>query len=231
LASIFAGIFVALVLIFFTSFFYYLPDTILGAIVISSVTSLINFKDIKRLYTTHRGDFYVLLTTFLLTLAFGIQQGLFAGIALSLLILIAKVSTPHYAVLGNLNNSQIFRNVDRFPDALTKSKRLILRYDDDIYFGNAQHFFDTILKELKKHDQARELCLDFSSVSNMDSTGLDQFKLLLKVLDKNNIDLHLCGLKGPIRDFFESNGIDDLVDNDHKHWDVKSAVEKLDASI
>ena len=148
---------------------------------------------------------------------------------MSLLILIAKVSRPHYAVLGNLNNSQVYKNIKRFPEATTSSKRLILRYDDDIYFGNAQHFFDSVVKEVKKHPNAKELCLDFSSVSNMDSTGLDQFRLLTKVLYNKQVDLHLCGLKGPIRDFFEINGIDDLVDNDHKHWDVSSAVEKLDA--
>ena len=229
LASIIAFIFVALTLLFFTPLFYYLPNAVLGAIVISSVFNLVDLKEIKHLYTTHRGDFFVLITTLLLTIIIGVQNGVFAGIILSLLILIAKVSTPNYAVLGNLKDGQFYRDVTRFPDAITTETRLIIRYDDDIYFGNAQHFFDTVLKEVKKYHVTQELLLDFSSVSNIDSTGLHQLKLLLHILNNKGIELHICGIKGPLRDYFETCGVNDLIDSDHKHWDVKSAIESLDS--
>ena len=229
LASIFGGIFIALTLLFFTSYFYFLPKAVLGAIVISAVFSLIDFKEAKHLYRTHRGDFFVLMVTFLLTLFLGVQHGVFAGIVLSLLILVAKVSRPHYAILGEISNSQIYKNVDRFEDAVTSNHRLILRYDDDIYFGNAQHFFDTILKAVEKNQQIEKLLLDFSSVSSIDSTGMSQFKLLINILKNKNIDLHLCGIKGPIRDYFEIDGVNELISQENKHWDIKSALGKLDS--
>ena len=229
LASIFGGIFIALTLLFFTSYFYFLPKAVLGAIVISAVFSLIDFKEAKHLYRTHRGDFFVLMVTFLLTLFLGVQHGVFAGIVLSLLILIAKVSRPHYAILGEISNSQIYKNVDRFEDAVTSNHRLIFRYDDDIYFGNAQHFFDAILKAVEKNQQIEKLLLDFSSVSSIDSTGMSQFKLLINILKNKNIDLHLCGIKGPIRDYFEIDGVNELISQENKHWDIKSALGKLDS--
>lgn len=231
LASIIAFIFVGLTLLFLTPIFFYLPKAVLGAIVISSVFGLIDFKEISHLYHTHRGDFFVLIATLLLTLFIGVQNGVFAGIILSLLILIAKVSTPHYAVLGKLSDGEIYKNVDRFPDAETYDRRLIFRYDDDIYFGNAQHFFDTVLKELNKQPTTKELLLDFSSVSNIDSTGLHQLKLLINILNGKQIELHLCGIKGPVRDYFKTCGVNDLIEEDHKHWDVKTAVNKLDSIV
>jgi len=230
-ASIFAGLFIGLTLLFFTGFFYYLPNAVLGAIVISAVFSLIDHKEAIHLYKTHRGDFFVLLDTFLITLILGIQQGVFAGIVLSLLILVAKVSKPHYAVLGELGDSQIYKNVDRFSDAITLDNRLILRYDDDIYFGNAQHFFDTVLSEVAKSESIGMLLLDFSSVSSIDSTGLAQFKLLVNILKSRDIDLHLCNVKGPVRDYFTSSGMDKLIHNDNKHWDIKSALNQMDGNF
>lgn len=228
LASIFAGLFIALTLLFFTGFFYYLPKAVLGAIVISAVFNLIDLKEAKHLFKTHRGDFFVLLVTFLLTLLLGVQQGVFAGIVLSLLILISKVSKPHYAILGELGDSQIYKNVDRFETAKTNDHRLIFRYDDDIYFGNAQHFFDTIISEINKRDGITELLLDFSSVSSIDSTGLAQLKLLLNILSSQDIAIHLCSIKGPVRDYFAINGIDDLLQEENKHWDIKSALAEMD---
>lgn len=230
-ASIIAFIFIALTLLFFTSYFFYLPKAVLGAIVMSSVFGLIDTKEIKHLYHTHRGDFFVLMTTLIMTLIIGVQNGVFAGIALSLLILIAKVSAPDYAILGNLKDSEIYKNVNRFPDAITQDRRLIFRYDDDIYFGNAQHFFDSVNKEIKKQGTVSQLLLDFSSVSNLDSTGIHQFKLLLGVLQNKNIDVHVCGVKGPVRDYFKTCGIDDIIDEEHKHWNVHTAIEKLDLLV
>lgn len=228
LASIFAGLFIALTLLFFTGFFYYLPKAVLGAIVISAVFNLIDLKEAKHLFKTHRGDFFVLLVTFLLTLLLGVQQGVFAGIVLSLLILISKVSKPHYAILGELGDSQIYKNVDRFETAKTNDHRLIFRYDDDIYFGNAQHFFDTVIGEISKRDGITELLLDFSAVSSIDSTGLAQLKLLLNILSSQDIAIHLCSIKGPVRDYFAINGIDDLLQEENKHWDIKSALAEMD---
>ena len=224
LASIFAGIFIGLTLLFFTGFFYFLPNAVLGAIVISAVFSLIDFKEAIHLFKTHRGDFFVLAVTFFLTLFLGVQQGVFAGIILSLLILIAKVSKPHYAVLGELGDSQIYKNIDRFENAVTHDHRLIFRYDDDIYFGNAQHFFDVILSEIDKRTKLQEVLLDFSSVSSMDSTGLNQFKLLINILKSKSINLHICGIKGPVRDYFEINGLNEIILEKNQHWDVKNAL-------
>jgi len=227
LASIFAGLFIGMTLLFFTGFFYYLPKAVLGAIVISAVFNLIDLKKAIHLFKTHRGDFFVLLITFLMTLLLGVQQGVFAGIVLSLFILVAKVSKPHYAVLGELGDSQIYKNVNRFEEAITINHRLILRYDDDIYFGNAQHFFDTVLTEISKKTETKELLLDFSAVSSIDSTGLAQLKLLIDILKSKNIDLHLCSIKGPVRDYFAINEMDDLLDKENKHWNIKSALTSM----
>lgn len=227
LSSIFAAIFIGLTLIFFSHWFYYLPEPILAAIVIASVFSLIDYKEAKSLFKLDRKDFWVLFTTFLFTLILGIQNGVFAGIILSLLLIIMRVSKPHYAVLGKLPNSTIYRNIERFEDAITWPEILILRYDEDIFFANAEHFFKSVLQEIKNHPRTKHIILDMSSVSNMDSTGVDYMKRLQKTINKMNLSLHLTGPKGPLRDFLTKNMVYDVVGYNFIYTNIEKAVQEV----
>ncbi|MEE9372833.1 MAG: SulP family inorganic anion transporter [Saprospiraceae bacterium] len=70
LSSTIAAIFLALTIAFFGGLFYYLPEPILAAIVITSVFSLIDFKEAKNLFKIDKLDFWVLVITFFFNLVF-----------------------------------------------------------------------------------------------------------------------------------------------------------------
>lgn len=195
LSSIIAACLVGLSLLLFTKAFYYIPYAVLAAIIIGAVYKLIDYKTAKHLFNTDRGDFWVMMTTFFATLSFGVLTGIATGIALSLLLILRRVSDPHYAVLGKIDDSGIYKNVDRFDQAVVDDNVLIIRYDDDVFFGNANHFFDSILSELNRLSSTKILILDMSSVSNIDSTGIIQLQILIQQLETNGIHLHLAGPK------------------------------------
>jgi len=227
LASIFGAVFIALTLLFVGHWFYYLPEPILAAIVIASVTSLIHIETGVSLYKMDRRDFWIFISTFLFTLFLGIQNGVFAGIILSLLMIIMRASKPHYAVLGKIPNAEIYRNVQRFEDAITWPEILIMRYDDDIFFANAEHFLNAAMKELDNKPMARHLIIDMSSVSNMDSTGINYVKLLQKKTRERNIALYLTGPKGPLRDFLGKNLVYDVVGTKFIYSNIDKAVKHI----
>ena len=81
---------IAVVLSFFTDWFYYLPKSILAAIILVAVVNLINVNYAIRLYKTAKDEFLVLLITFLFTLFIGITEGILLGILLSLLLLVYR---------------------------------------------------------------------------------------------------------------------------------------------
>ncbi len=85
LASILTAFFVILTLLFFTPFFYYLPHSVLAAIIMTAVYGLIDLKETKRLFQENRAEGVILVITFLGTLFLGIEQGLLMGVSASLL--------------------------------------------------------------------------------------------------------------------------------------------------
>ena len=213
LSSIYTGLLIGLTLLFFTPLFYYLPKPILAAIVIAAVVGLIDITYVKKLLKIDRKDFYVLLTTFVLTLLLGIQQGVLVGIILSMILILYKHSKPHYAVLEKLEGTTTYRSKDRFRHLTEKQDELfIFRYDQDIFFANAEHFYDAVLNELEKHPRARAVIFDFKSINSIDTTGMHKFELLYDAIEGKGLKIILAGLTGPVRDFMHKSHLVEKLD-------------------
>ena len=227
ISSVYAALIIGLSLLLFTKAFYYIPYPVLAAIIISAVIKLFDYKTAKKLFSSDRGDFWVLVITFLATILLGILPGITTGIILSILVVLKKVSTPHFAVLGKIDDSGIYRNVNRFDQAEVKDEVLIIRYDDDIFFGNANHFFDSIITEIMEAPSTKILVLDMSSISNIDSTGIIQFRILLEQLKKKQIKFHIAGPKGPLRDRLKEEGIYEIIGDSNIHLNVEKSMRRI----
>jgi len=211
-ASIFAAILVGITLMFFSSSVYYLPKAILGAIIFSAVLGLINVPKIKFYYQTSKHDFWVMVFTFVTTLLFGIQNGMIVGILLSISYILHRTSKPFYAILGNLEGTNVFRNVERFPEAKEREDLLIIRFDAAIYFGNASYLREIIWTEIRiRAIKPTYLVLDFSSIPSIDATGLQTFAQIVEELDLAEINLILTNVLGPTRDRLTSSGLMDKI--------------------
>ena len=224
LSSIFGGLVIVIALLFLTPLLYFLPSPILAAIVIAAVIGLIDVGHVRRLFFLDRRDFYVLMATFILTLLFGVQEGVFAGIVLSVLMLLYKSSRPHYAVLGNLDGTSTYRNVKRYPNAHEIPGYLIVRYDVDIYFGNAEHFYDSIMKEFAGHEGTTHVLINFSAIGDIDSTGLHKMGLLVESLQTEGVKVLISGARGPLRDLLHKSGIQDRIGLENCYLTVHDAI-------
>ena len=225
LASIFTGLIILLTLLFFTPLFYLLPKAVLASIVMVAVVGLIDFADAKHVFRVDRKDFYVLAATFLLTLVLGVQVGVFAGVILSVLIILFKTSRPHYAVLGHLDGTRAYRNIARYPEAKLDEDYLIIRYDVDLYFGNAEHFYDSVMKEHSKYPDKRYVIIDMSAIGTVDSTGLHKLGLLVEALHEDDIKLLLAGTRGHVRDALAVSELQDIIGLQNCYLNVHDAVE------
>ena len=171
-ASIFTATLIGLTLVFLTPLFYFLPKSILAAIILLSVKSLFDWKEAKHLWQTHLSDFYMMLTTFIVTLILGIEEGVLAGVVLSICMVLFRSSKPHIAILGKLPESINYRNIDRFESAKEPEDILVIRFDDQLYFGNASYFQETIQELVNEiASKPKMVLLDASSIHDMDSTG------------------------------------------------------------
>jgi SulP family sulfate permease len=207
-AAFFSVAVVASVLLFLTPAFYYLPKTVLAAIIIVSVLKLIDYKEAVRLWKINKIDFWMLLVTFIGTLFFGIKEGIGVGVGLSLVMVIFRTSRPHIAVLGRIPNTQFFRNINRFDDVEINEEVLILRFDSHLYFANTDYFreqLDALSKE--KGDKLKLIIIDGECINGLDSTGAAMWNERIDHYALIGIKIYFTNVKGPVRDAMTKAGI------------------------
>ncbi len=229
--SIIAGFIVAVFIIFFGQLLHYVPIPVLSAIVISSVFGLIDFSEMMDLYRIDKRDFWVWVATFLLTLLIGIQNGVFAGIIVSFIFLIAKISRPEYAVMGQISGTTIFRNIARYKNAITDDRILVIRIESDILFVNAEQLYLAIEGEIEERPDCKVLILDLAAVIHVDSSGLEYLEKLNHYLRDNHITLMITGAKGHLRDYFSANGFTEAVGQENFYPNINRAMTTCKAII
>ena len=228
LASIIAAALVVISLLFLSSFLYFIPKTVLAALIIVSVLGLINYKAAIRLYQIKRKDFYVCVLTFGTTLLFGIENGILFGILLSFFFVQYYSVRPHNAELVNIPGTPYYRNTKRFPEAPTNPEYIIIRFDDQLYFGNTSFFKGTILSRINSRDQKPQfLILNMANVHDMDSTGIQTFEDLVKQLRDRNIQLLLTNIIGPVRDIMYRSRLIDKIGKAHFFMELPDAIEYI----
>lgn len=228
-AALVSAMLVGLTLMFLTPLFYYLPQAVLASIIMVAVYGLIDFDYPKVLWRTKKDEFLMLAVTFIVTLTVGIREGIFAGVALSLLAMIYRTTRPHVAVLGAFKESNEYRNVTRYDGLVVRSDVLILRYDASLYFANTNHFRDTIRQQLKQSKEGIELIVvNAESIDSVDSSAAQMLKELYSELKGQGVALNFASVKGPVRDYFAQSGVTDLIGKDKFFLDVQAAIDAFD---
>ncbi len=209
IASLVSVLVVGLTLLFLTPFFYYLPKSVLGAIILVAVYSLIDLKYPKQLWKQRKDEFFLLLVTFLTTLLIGISQGIIFGVLFSLLLLVNRTSKPHIAILGRIRGTDYFKNVNRFSNDIELAENiLVLRFDGQLYFANKDYFKSELHKNvLKKGNALKYVILNAEAINYIDSSALNMLNQVVKDLKQKNIELLIAGVIGPTRDILFSSGL------------------------
>ena len=229
LSAIVSAALIGLTLLFLTSVFYYLPLSVLGAIILVAVFGLIDWKYPAFLWKTNKSDLVMLVITFVVTLIFGIKEGIGAGVLVSLIMLIYRTTNPHIAILGRVPGTEDYRNVKRFDDLEIRSDVSIIRHDGQLYFANIEKFIDSVKKEVEDKSAGLKLIvLHFATVSTIDATALQGLKELIQEINENHVEVYFSGVIGPVRDYLHQAGFIDEVGKDHFFIDINQAIDYLD---
>ncbi|OEK03984.1 SulP family inorganic anion transporter [Roseivirga misakiensis] len=212
LASVISAGLVALTLLFLTPLFYHLPHAILASIIMVAVSGLIDIKYIFTLWKTNKLELVLLLATGVVTLTFGMVQGIVSGIILSILLLLFKAANPHIAFLGRVKGFTEYRNLKRFKDLETWENLIVVRVDVPFVFVNIQTIKERMIQAaLKGEGKLKYVILDAASVVHIDATGIVGVRDLIETLNEKGIRLLFAEVIGPVRDALHING---LVNND-----------------
>ncbi len=226
IAGLISGILVVVTLLFLTPVFYFLPKAILASIIMVTVFKLIEVSYARTLWLVRRDEFYILMGTFLITLIIGITQGILVGVLLSLLLMVYRTSKPHFAVLANIKGTDYYRNVDRFSDDIeVRPDLLIIRFDAQLYFGNASYFKRRLLRYVdKKGPDLKGVVLNAEAINYIDSTATRMLVKTILKLKERGLEFYITGAIGPIRDIVFSSDIIEVVPKTHMFVRIMEAV-------
>jgi len=230
LAAIISGTVVGLTLLFFTPVFYYLPEAVLGAIIIVAVFGLLDFTVPKQLLKYSKRELVILNITLLITATVGIKEGIFIGVILSLGMLIYTSAKPHIAILGRIPDTHFYRNIKRFEGLLITSEDiLIVRFDAQLFFANVQYFKDKLEDSVKeKGGKLKLLIIDGESINSIDSSGVYMLSDVIAKYKSMNIDIAFTGMKGPVRDVLEKSGIMKKISYQNCFLSIQEAVDAFE---
>lgn len=182
-----------------TPLLHYLPKATLAATIIVAVLGLVDLSVLRRAWAFARADFAAVAGTILITLGFGVEPGVSAGVILSVGLHLWRTSRPHVAEVGLVEGTEHFRNVLRHK-VLTDPAILSLRIDESLYFANTRFLEDLILSRTADRPELRHVILMCSAVNEIDLTALDTLRALNGHLKAQGIALHLSEVKGPVMD-------------------------------
>ncbi|HHG85276.1 MAG TPA: STAS domain-containing protein, partial [Bacteroidetes bacterium] len=226
IAGMISASMIMLTLLFLTPLFHNLPKAILGSIVMVAVSGLIDIKEVKYLWRSNKRDFSLLLVAFFATLTFDPVIGIEIGVILSLILVIFRTTRPHVAVLGNVPGTHFYRNIERFDNLIVKDEILIVRFDAQLYFANADYFKEKIEALVaEKGPQLKLIILNAESINNLDSSAVHALAELVRDLNTQGIEIAFTGVKGPVRDAMAKGGIIEVLKNDHFFMSVQEAVD------
>ena len=209
-AGAFTAVGIALAALLLTPLLYFLPKATLAATIIVAVLSLVDFSILRRTFVYSKADFAAVSATILLTLGFGVEIGVSAGVALSILLFLFKTSRPHVAEVGLVPGTQHFRNILRHK-VETDQAILSIRIDESLYFANARFLEDTIYDRVVGDEALQHVVLMCPAVNEIDSSALESLEAINHRLESLGIRFHLSEVKGPVMDRLKkSHFLDEL---------------------
>uniref|UniRef100_A0A8D2D5L3 STAS domain-containing protein n=1 Tax=Sciurus vulgaris TaxID=55149 RepID=A0A8D2D5L3_SCIVU len=140
-----SSLFILLIILKLGELFQDLPRAVLAATIIVNLKGmLMQFSDICSLWKANRVDLLIWLVTFVATILLNLDLGLAVAVGFSLLLVVVRTQLPHYSVLGQVSDTDIYRDVAEYSDAREVPGVKVFRSSATIYFANAELYSDTL---------------------------------------------------------------------------------------
>ncbi|MDP1524452.1 MAG: SulP family inorganic anion transporter [Rhodocyclaceae bacterium] len=210
-AMVFNGLFVAVTLLFLTSFLYHLPKAVLAVIILLAVTSLITPDALKHTWKASRADGIVALITFFATLiaAPHLDKGIMIGAVLAIVLHLYNTMKPRVAILGRLPDGSLH---DAKGHDLPPSKIVtVIRFDGRLYFANVSYFEDAVLTAVADNPEAPYVLIVGDGINDMDASGEEVIHHLVERLNGNGIVVLFAGMKKQVIDVMRATGLYEMI--------------------
>ena len=235
LAAAIASILLAVIVIFFAPLVSFIPMAAVAGLLLLVAWGLIDFRHIRHVLRTNRGETAVLFITLVSTLLLSLETAILAGVVISLLIYLNQSSHPALRSLvpdPRVPERNMLEAEPGFPEC---PQMKILRVEGSLYFGAIEHVEDCFDDVRKNQPGQKHLLLMSKSINTVDLSGADLLQREARKRRADGGDLYFYSLRKPVIKMFEEAGYLDEFGRDHmfrgKHEAFNQVFQRLDRSI
>ena len=205
LSAILAALFLMVIVLLVAPLISYLPLAAMAGVILLVAYNLIDFKNIKKTFTYSKSESVIFTATFLATLLFELEFAIYLGVLLSLMLFIAKTSTPdvHTLAFGTPpgEGDRRLQSIRKAP--LVQCPQLkIIRIDMSIYFGSINHIQKQI-SQIVDNQRIYHILIVASGVNFIDLAGVEALLIENKRLKAQNGSLYFVAVKSTAYEFME----------------------------
>ena len=230
--NIVAVAFVAVLLLFFTGPLQYMPTPTLCAIVFVIGLRLINFKNMKRIYSLKRSEFTLALLTASVVITVGAAQGIIFAMALALLQHVRRSYKPNNSLmlLQKRGDQTIWTWQPVASQAQTLPGLVVYHFAASLYYANARVFGEEVTALAGNIPGLRCLLLDFSAIADVDFTGGEMITEVCRKLLGKNISVRCARIENHVMQQLTAYGFIDVVKPENIHSHIEAAMAQFEAA-
>jgi high affinity sulfate transporter 1 len=212
LALLVASTTLALCLLFLTGLLENLPKAVLAAVVLTAILGLFDFRGLLYMWRVSRMDFYAATIAIVGVLLLGILQGILLAALISILLLLARASRPHVALLGRVPGTNSYSDLARHPENEPLGSVIACRPEASLLYVNAGYVLETVMASvLKNRSKISAVVCDLSASPYLDLAGARILHTLHDELAAQGIALQIVGARGRVRDLLRADGLAEKV--------------------
>lgn len=229
MSGIFAALILMLIVLLIAPWSRLIPVGAMAGVIMLVAWGLIDQGQIKHVLESSKTETAILLTTFFSTLFLELEFAIYLGVLLSLVIFLARTSTPDIVVLAPDIDPRYHKHalVDVSTKPVVQCPELkIIRVDMSIYFGSLNHIQDKIQK-ISKRDKIYDILIIAEGINLIDLAGTEMLLHEAERLESLGGGLYFVGIKPAVYESISRTHLINGIGNAHFFDDKKESIIKL----
>ncbi|XP_063814426.1 pendrin-like [Pseudophryne corroboree] len=138
-ASLFSTLVVLIAILVLGRLLEPLQKSVLAAICIANLKGMFwQVRDVPKLWRQNKWDSVIWVVTCVAAIVLGLDLGLLVGLVFGLLTVILQVQFPSCSSLGNVPNSDLYKDVKIYNNLIEPEGVKIVRFSSGIFYGNIE---------------------------------------------------------------------------------------------
>jgi SulP family sulfate permease len=218
---VFSCLFILLVLLVAAPLARFIPTASLAGILMIIAYSLINKHAFVLSFKATHSDRAVLLVTMLAALFLELEQAVYIGVILSILLFVRKISVPQ---IFQVSPDQMTHKLVSMEKSLVCCPQIsIFQVEGSLFFGAIAELEDKFSTYIK--NGSKIVIVRLAHVQLVDATGIHALESFLRECDEKNITMMFTNVRPAVMRVFARSGMLDKVGKENFFEHTKQAIE------